>query len=610
MAEEEKKKGIISKILPTKNVFKRVLRRFGFPVHYTQTPGFDIREIPTYKELDKEINFKVISELNRTMVLTEQKWDGIPSKDRGPKPEDKCLETQASAGFIRDRIIDIYSEEGGKLADGSTDITTSIGPWTDKTALVNEGDAVANGTGISDISQEMIIKLKNGQKITSEFSIPKEKPIYFNDGRMYKVAFFGARSNVYWDKINKEIDDICRKVLEASLASENNHIQKQNINSNVTIINKKIKDWLGLIMAFEREFEGKHRSMLVGKGGVIKHWNIAEKLRAQIMKLKFTDEQVHYTHTYKVVLPRIPKTIETGNPIKDDDGNKIGEKVEYVFKKDENIEYEELKDYVPADWKRDNEVDYGLDENGYSLEVGDGETKFEGKVIPKNAVLIDVFEGRTPRFVPKDAEKFIVNCDLPDIAMWIYVHYDSYRDDLRDARYHEKAITIMDRIMTELKIPDIKHLQTIKNIKEGEQTKITLDLNNVPSRPQSVEMSLYSTHLNPALDHPERFKKVGIDYGKTKHWGKKYYYDIPDMMFREQSPYPTITTRGAALYILHRVIEKAKYWDGKGDPSKAGVVDLMQAIGEITDGFDIGPNIGPGFSRWGTQLTRNPFKPF
>ena len=181
---------------------------------------------------------------------------------------------------------------------------------------------------------------------------------------------------------------------------------------------------------------------------------------------------------------------------------------------------------------------------------------------------------------------------------------------MKDARYHEKAITIMDRIMTELKIPDIKHLQTIKNIKEGEQTKITLDLNNVPSRPQSVEMSLYSTHLNPALDHPERFKKVGIDYGKTKHWGKKYYYDIPDMMFREQSPYPTITTRGAALYILHRVIEKAKYWDGKGDPSKAGVVDLMQAIGEITDGFDIGPNIGPGFSRWGTQLTRNPFKPF
>jgi len=114
-------------------------------------------------------------------------------------------------------------------------------------------------------------------------------------------------------------------------------------------------------------------------------------------------------------------------------------------------------------------------------------------------------------------------------------------------------------------------------------------------------MKVTTTHILPAFDLRAK--------GKTRHIGKKYYYELQEHIFRGQSLEPTIGTRGAAMYILHRVIEESKYWGGTGDPEKAGVVELLQAIGEITDGFDIGPNMGPEFEGWGKDLTNNPFRP-
>ena len=1037
MAEGEvqgEKKGI-NKLLPITNLFKRIGRSIripgmstGFPLHYAPTPGFDIRELPTYKELDKEINFKVIAELNGAMVRAEKNWDGIPSKDTDNA---KSKETQESAGFIRDQIIKLYSEPRNR--ETGTDINSCIGPFTNRDALFAEGDGASGGTGIRRRGETIEIR-KHGESIISNFSVPQEIEIAYDEDRRYKIAFFGSRPETYWELINNEIDEICRKVLQKSMEVETDENKKQNINSNIGIANSKIKSLISAIREYEKQFEDGHRSKLIGGSGVLQHWNVAQNLRDQMLKLKLNDEQVVYTHTYKIIKPyyledameTLVKEIQDDgkiiteqvtvkrpvyfnpdkNPYKDElgeinkklreSGAEDGKENEYIekvkewyigqltqigtnlnqannnvktlmskaikedfgrillrdlykgldtkyTKKEEEIgnflreikkkiielltilthpqlkyfpglSYSELKEeqyfkivqtgqfikdlndlltalttidketfeyYVTkekndfGEWvnnilgdrdlaraifeagtnrdsivravkarlsaisgaqyrqklneffifideklkelnikvdsntkndfdrlkrtlmqlpiiiddktmnekrallmqlsyrlynpkpgesgilknyigtmrnelrnfmkelfnklnelaesreqdleiknnelfnliidrilgingvksneelkskkeqlgleedkitdeeikklkilmkseqnnfnrainsreiiqamklrrlillkkeeilgilkwleeqllrratlsehiknlkadhpnfkKEDNETDWGFDENGWLLEVGDGTTTYNlgsgRRVFKEGEVLIDIFEGRTPRVVQKE---FIEDCDLLDLAIWIYVNYDAYRDDLRDGRYHEKSITVMEHIMTDLNIPDIKHPQSKKDIKDSTHAKITMNLNNPPGRPSSIKMPIEPSAFNPAFDLS--VYKTTPTTGKTRHVGRKYYYDTQDNLgiTVKQSQEPTITTRGAAMYILHRVIDEVKYWGESSDSNRAGVIQLLKAIGEITDGFDIGPNLGPGFARWGLPLTRNPFEP-
>lgn len=620
-AQQEKKEG--GGFHTIKNIFKGIGRSMGIPFHYTES---DARRLPTYLNLDKEINFKVIAQLNETMRKAEATWDGMPSKDKGDRPEDKSAETKGSAGFIKDRIIDLYTDDPETEPDNI--IKSSIGPFTDKLALNTEGNAADRGSSPLDTNRNPIFKTetleisKYGTTITSNFSIPQEKLITYHDAtgnRSYKVTFAGRRTSTYWDKLYLDVDEICRKVLEKSLQEETDATLRQNISDNLRFINKKIRALIGSFNEYQSKFEEAHRSSLIGGGGVVKHWNIIEKLKFDILKLKLTDEQVYYTHTYRVVKPVVPITEIVEREIIDDAGEPTGrfEKVaEYVYDDKGNIVYDYLKDHVPPDWKRAEEVEFGLDNNGYPLEVGDGATLFTNdrgnrRILEEGIVLIDLYENRTPRQVPKE---FIDDVDLLDLAVWIYVSYDAYRDDLRDGRYHLDSISVMERIMTELRIPDFNHPQTSTDIRAGTHPEITMYLNDSPrgpNGPKSVKMPVKPSHLNPAFD--TRAFQI-TPSGKTRHMGRKYYYDLQEnnygTLYGKASPDPTISTRGAALYILHRVIEETKYWSSEqAPPGNIGVIELLQAIGEITDGFDIGPNIGPGFIRWGQPLTRNPFKP-
>ena len=49
---------------------------------------------------------------------------------------------------------------------------------------------------------------------------------------------------------------------------------------------------------------------------------------------------------------------------------------------------------------------------------------------------------------------------------------------------------------------------------------------------------------------------------------------------------------------------------------KAGVMEVLEAIGQRTEGYDIGPNISSvveggevKLKSWGRSLTKNPFRP-
>lgn len=583
--------------------FKRFLRMFGFPVH--------LPPIPVEKRLDKELNFVNIAQLNEAMTKAEREWDGLPSEDT---EERKGPTSIASANYIRERIVELYSKLGTK-------ITESIGPFTDKTALTDEGTAAALGTAARyrdpqtgeeyyGVPKELRINI-NGATIVPKFHIPDEKEIIYPDGRSYKVAFFGARKdNPYWVQLNKDIDEICRQALEAALSREGDSQKRNNIIENVELLKTKYKTLIDTFKGEAIKFDNMHRSNLIGEAGVIQHYNVIETWRTKIMRRRLTDQQVYYTHTYKIIKPKVPRTTETeietldekGDVILDEFGNPKKTKVP-IFERDSDgkIVYDELKD-VPTFYKRGEERGLGLDKNGWPLEVGWEGTLFNGRELRKGEVLIDLFERREPRIVP---EKFIVDCDLLDVAVWIYVAWDAYRDDLRDGRYHVKAITAMDRIMTELNTPYMRHPQSTRSIKRGKQAEIKMYLNKIagmPGRPSTdpayVDMTLKPSHVSPAFDLRAK--------GRTIHMGRKYYYDVQGPGITKSTE-PTISTRGAALYILHRVIEESKYWGD--DPTKPGVLQALERIGAATSGFDIGPNLGPGFKRWGLPLTRNPFKP-
>ena len=307
------------------------------------------------------------------------------------------------------------------------------------------------------------------------------------------------------------------------------------------------------------------------------------------MGLRLSSTEVHYTHTYKII-DMHKEIVENG-----------------VIKR--------FADFHP-NFRRGKEFAAGLDENGRPLEVGDGKTGFRNGVLGENKIVIDIFHNwdvdhpdlsgvrGTSVSVREVDRRFVTECHPIDIAVYVYAHYDSYRDDMRDARYHEDSMSIMEYLMENLdpleprnvrdyvQKPDFdKRVHAKVRVQLNKRGAIQFRPNNDPN---SVHETIKSTHLNPGFD-------LKNATGKAIHWGRKYYYDGQDQSV--QSKEATITTRGAALYILHRVIDQTKYWGNSGN--KEGVLQLLSKIADQTHGYDIGPNLG----RWGRPLTKDPFKP-
>ena len=253
--------------------------------------------------------------------------------------------------------------------------------------------------------------------------------------------------------------------------------------------------------------------------------------------------------------------------------------------------------------KFEKEQGWGLDENGMPLEVGDGKTKFGDYLPPNGEIMIDNYKRPTGKNVRKVDPRFIGECDLLDVATWIYVSYDAYRDDMRDGRYHKDSMSITEYLMKESPPLDWDGFVSPPNFETGEHAKVRVKLNKAPNQaelrpssdPVTVDMEVKPTHINPAFDFRTKEKSI--------HMGRLYYYGTQEDV--EHQELPTITTRGAAMYILHNVITHAKYIGGTGDKAKEGIKELFEQIGEQTSGFDIGPNI----KRWGKNLTWDPFKP-
>ena len=612
MADEqpkEQRKGI-RHILPVTQWRKWILRKMGFSGFKDEPePGFELTDINVYDEIKREINFGTIADLNDLMVNTELKWDGIPKEER----PDKKTDPNSAAGKMA-QMIDYYANNFNDQEKFSVKVgldthefvrhNQGIGYFTDEEEIEREGGYLNTGTGFKDIADRPWIKISDpsnlrGQPLEYRYILPKEEE--FRHGNLtYRAAFFGERGiNQYIELLSRDISNIINDYGNRIRAGKTGE-QQENINKNLDIIRER---YLTAIKAVEekiRAFESKiHYSLVSGRVGAGNMFQLMDGIKKQIMGLRLEPGEVHYTHTYKII--DMHKEIIVNGVVR------------------------RFADFH-QNFRRGKEFAAGLDENGMPLEIGDGKTGFRNGVLEENKVVIDIFHNwdvthreltgvTDPAVTVREVDpRFVTECHPIDIAVYVYAHFDSYRDDMRDARYHEDSMSIMEYLMENLdplepsnvrnyvRAPDGTVLSPdFSRSREKPHAKVRVQLNKRGASqfrpntdPDVVHETIKSTHLNPAFD-------LKNATSKAIHWGRKYYYDGQDQSV--QSKEPTLTTRGAALYILHRVIDQTKYWGNTGN--NQGVLQLLSRIANQTHGYDIGPNLG----RWGRPLTKDPFKP-
>lgn len=279
---------------------------------------------------------------------------------------------------------------------------------------------------------------------------------------------------------------------------------------------------------------------------------------------------------------------------------------------------DELKKYGGSWYKKPDEIDHGLDKWGFPLEVDeDGYVLLDkrdedGKETPR---------GSWRQLPGGKNSKFKNYIDTLELANYLTNMHDTYRDDLRDGRYHYHTMTIMDYV--EANNP------STWNLWEFDPTKTEDDLENRQdpftgeaigqkyvnidfTRPVflrggflgaiPLRTALYkviSTDKNPAFDlrwikRPNR----RIDW---KHIGRKYYYDVPDHVFAiaGQNKEPHISSRGVSMYIIEKLMRELRPW--------TEVMEELNAIGlgEKGSGFDYG--VRP-WDMWGKVMPANVFE--
>lgn len=571
MAEENKKPGennqktsFIWKLVPvrTKNRIKNWSnKRLGTSFHETQPEEQPITILDVYEQMQEELNFEDIRDLNHFLIEVENKWDG------------GTITTNAtSADAYKNEVRELYRK---------------LGHFCDIKALEKEHSLVGDGVPSSEYkSEEITIKLHELGETTLNFSVPKDQEIKFNHGLSYKVAYFGSENKAVVDSLNKPFQNYFSSLLESVAKSKLSDDEKKKMESVIKKYRRTSELCIEAIEKSLKTFEALHRSFMSDLSTIKGAYGpLLEKVKSRRLEPKW----VQYRHTYRII----------------------------------NVQSQEKLKTLKTFWKEPEEIEWGLDENGWPLEVAEKDYVYvtqdlKGNIkeenIPTGTILLDVFNNKPRRRAVPDNVEYTEYCDLLDMSAWVYVNYDAFRDDLRDGRYHNNSLSIMEYLLKRVPLEYLKFnhskLDNQKITNTTDHTTVKMDLNNPPNRPRSVDVTIKPTHINPAFDLRRDFK---FRSKRDIHLGRKLYYDLQENMFDEQSKNPTMTTRGAALWILARVIERAKYWDE--------TIKLLEDIGGKIDGYDIGPNIqfylerdSKGGTtvqpkRWGERLTKNPFKP-
>lgn len=288
----------------------------------------------------------------------------------------------------------------------------------------------------------------------------------------------------------------------------------------------------------------------------------------------------------------------------------------------------------------------GLDENGYPLEIDDngvvlldrwwyeiGENPWQRQVIAAKSGgaeiirRIDHIRANGIRVVDKRFVTDQAYLDLLEMAVYIYNEVDSVRDDTRDARYHPHSKTTTDYIIhseggltidvNKLKIPreilkkpiglrfnpfstndrygyiqampeyfneniPAEEIAVKRNYQIMETDSVTFQFGRGPVRERTP------TNISPAFDR--RAMNCGVP---LIHWGRMYYYEDTEGINKwSENPYPRISSRGVAKYIMYWIAVRTQNLSEAGEAA------------ESEKGYDIGVRI----PLVGGKFIKNPFR--
>lgn len=435
------------------------------------------------------------------------------------------------------------------------DLYRFCGPYTDPALIEFEQKYASSGTiyniktkGKTDFKEEKITI--NGKPF--KFDMPPAKTVYFpDDHRFEKVVYFGYDSlnlQMWKNKFHEFVNEVCehtenhlRKEIknQAELKRNLKYIKEvkiiydQKINS--LFRSSKATTSGQTIGGYEKYFHTRYLRTIYGR--IEKDY---DSLRDSILKIVPT--KIKYKHTYKIAVPELRWY----------DG--------------------EVKDKL-----ENHGINPPVDERGWPWEVDD-----DGRI------MIGPNKGKE---VPDHMIKYE---KLIRIAAWVVNEWDSYRDDLRDGRYHPESLTATDYLMAnhysvggEWTLKDEKTLT-------NDYRKYTMRLHDG----KEIQGTRRADNLNPAFDlgafEPEKEGIIGIPK-RGKEWmhiGRKYYYADCEEIAKDEQKDPVATTRGTSMYLIDKFESEGMLMDE--------IHEDLKAIGEKA-GFDYGPR------KFGSPLCKDPW---
>ncbi len=403
---------------------------------------------------------------------------------------------------------------------------------------------------------------------------------------------------------------------QAETATMGNLRTNPDLSGAMAQLEKAISDILHQMQGVENKYHGIMKEVddnlpSIGKrrGKLLKHYNKYSPL-------------IRFRHTYKVIKPFVY-------------GKVGGETIRF-------------RDANPHFQKYDWEKSLGCDENNFPLEINDeGEMLLDrwmaeiwqndwqrgiiqkkeggGEFLRRCGIVHDAGIRKVdPQFAEEDAY-----IDLIEMGAYILNEIDAVRDDLRDGRYHLHSKTATDYIIyserglarlgtkgspesirgdprmytyvdailrdkipfmyNQLAPPNSPHYvnarpEMFMTRSEEDKVERVYSILAFPSGLR-VKDERHPTDLNPAFD-----RRALHSVQPFLHWGKMNYYEDSNGINRfSENPYPCISTRGIAKYILFFIATKTM-----------GLHEAA-AVAEKGIGYDI------SVRDLGAEFTKNPF---
>ena len=417
------------------------------------------------------------------------------------------------------------------------------------------------------------------------------------------ISPFGYRNaGAYIERYQEIIEEICNNFEATTVANERDPNLKKNISSRVGIIKKVYQEMISHVMLAYCGSEESVTTALTSNPQIERRYRGFVKTAGEIsanieggysrmdaLRVTFSANNIMYYNTHNII-----------NPI-------------LYGEREKNAEVIDRLDNPTYNWQlRGDEIEVGLDKYGVGLDkygVGLDKYGYPLEVDEQGYVMIDKRGGDgnpTPRNTwRKVPNKFIKKVDLIEMANYLANMHDTYRDDLRDGRFHPGTATIMDYVEANNRsIWDLWRLKDENEIPRGWVDRNTGERKYITEFPINLTRAIdgittfpykvKATDKNPAFD----FRYLGANREQVdwKHAGRKYYYEVPDGTMSSKNMEPHISSRGISMYIIEKVTRQIGQWNQ--------VMSILNEVG-TRGGFDYGTR---PWDMWGKEMPSSIFE--